>query len=249
MTYKIHPVAALFPMIPKGSRPYNDLEEHIRLFGQLEPIVVDGDTLLDGRNRLAICEDCGIKPKIVQWSTLGISNPQHEWIFGKNVARRNLTEEQRAQVYVDYSAWTDAEDAKERVAKAQFKAGESGNPTGKAKEQARTESCEPAKRDHKAEHARSTVGKVAAGAGISHHKAAKLVAVNKAAAAGDEKAMEDVEAIRAGLKKIRDIAKPTRPDRPAPTLRQQLESWWPKCLDRFAVADHAQVKQWIKETV
>jgi hypothetical protein len=36
--------------------------------------------------------------------------------------------------------------------------------------------------------------------------------------------------------------------RPVPTLtvEEQFRNWWPKCLDRFAVADHAEVLRLIK---
>lgn len=208
MKYKIHEVAALFPMIPKGSHAYNDLEEHIRLFGQLEPIVVDGDVLLDGRHRLAICEEHNITPKIVEWSTLGIKSEQHEWIFGKNAARRNLTEDQRAVVYTEYSNWTEIEDAKQRKAKAQFTAGDQRqNPGGKPKAVVTPNSGTPQKRDHKAKHANSTAGRIAKGAGVSRYKAAQVVAIGKAAMAGDTKAAEDFEAIKRGLKTIGEVAK------------------------------------------
>ena len=56
--------------------------------------------------------------------------------------------------------------ARYRQKATQFQPGESGNPTGKAKEQAHTDSCEPV-RDAKAEHARSTVGRIAAKANVS----------------------------------------------------------------------------------
>lgn len=67
--------------------------------------------------------------------------------------------------------------AEQEKAKTQFKPGASPNPGGKPKAQARMDSCEPEKRDHKTEHARSTVGQVAAAAGASHHKAAQGVAL------------------------------------------------------------------------
>ena len=51
--------------------------------------------------------------------------------------------------------------------KSEFEKGKSGNPTGKPKEQVHTKSCEPAKRDSKAEHSRSTVGQVAAATTIT----------------------------------------------------------------------------------
>lgn len=89
----------------------------------------------------------------------------------------------------------------ERQKAAQFNKGTSGNPTGK---QARTKTCEPANRDHKAEHARSTVGQVAAKAGVSMHKARQAIAVLDAVEAGTV-TPEAVAEVKAGKKKLRSV--------------------------------------------
>lgn len=52
-------------------------------------------------------------------------------------------------------------DARKAKAKAAFEKGKSGNPTGKAAEQVPQKSGEAAKRDRAAEHARTTVGRIA----------------------------------------------------------------------------------------
>ena len=51
---KIHPVAALFPMLPEEEMLA--LAKSIKAHGLNESIVMQGDVLLDGRNRLAACK-------------------------------------------------------------------------------------------------------------------------------------------------------------------------------------------------
>jgi hypothetical protein len=68
---------------------------------------------------------------------------------------------------------TDKEEARERKAAAQFKAGNKVNAQG-ANQHSRTvrpKSDEPFNRDFKAENSKTTIGKVAAGAGVSRYKA------------------------------------------------------------------------------
>ena len=52
-------------------------------------------------------------------------------------------------------------------------------------------------------------------------------------------------AIRNGEKRLKNMKPSPRAGKPEPTLEQQFAKWWPKCLDRFAVADHQTVKEWI----
>lgn len=226
MKYKVHPVAELFPMLTPGSRAYNDLEENIRIYGQVEPIMLDGDVLLDGRNRLAICEALGIEPKVVQWSTIKHKVPDedkrelddlepHEWIFVKNNARRNLTEDQRLAIYVAYNAWDMEHMAAAQRRQAQFKP---GNPDGRAgrkpKEMVNPKSGSPLKRDTKKMKAASTAGKVAAATGASQYKAEEVVALYKRAEAGDEQASKAFEDIKVGMTTVREIAKKKREAKP-----------------------------------
>lgn len=205
MKYKVHPVAELFPLIPKGSRPYNDLEENISLFGQMEPIVLDGELLLDGRNRLAICEGLGIEPKVAQWKSLGITVPIHEWIFSKNFARRNLTEDQRLAVHVEYNRWTIAQEcaaAKQAPLKKGAQVLDIPVPT---KSYARAEESNSDR------NARDTIGKLSAAAGATRYKTQEVVAIAKAAEAGDKDAKEDWDALLKGVKTVKEIKKARKP--------------------------------------
>jgi phenylacetate-CoA oxygenase PaaJ subunit len=83
----------------------------------------------------------------------------------------------------------------------QFKKGASGNPDGK--KQVTPKAGEPAKRDKKAEHARSTEGQVAAKAGTSRHKASQAIAVHKAIASGELPA-DTAKDVMSGKKKLKD---------------------------------------------
>ncbi|MHC1764716.1 MAG: ParB N-terminal domain-containing protein [Verrucomicrobiia bacterium] len=48
--FTIHPSAALFPLL--SEKEFGGLVDSIRSIGLLEPIVIDGKKLIDGRNRL-----------------------------------------------------------------------------------------------------------------------------------------------------------------------------------------------------
>lgn len=63
-----------------------------------------------------MCEELKIKPRTVQWSALGIRVDQAEWILAKNIERRNLTDDQRVTIYVEYEEWRLREDAKKNQA-------------------------------------------------------------------------------------------------------------------------------------
>lgn len=90
---KVHPVAALYPMMPEEE--LNELAEDIKINGQLNPCVRDIDgTLLDGRNREEACKRKGIKPKYV---TLNGQDAE-AFIFGQNHKRRHMTQGQKAMV-------------------------------------------------------------------------------------------------------------------------------------------------------
>jgi ParB-like chromosome segregation protein Spo0J len=93
---KIHPVAKMFPLLDEGSPEREELELSIEKNGLLEPLVVDGDVLLDGRNRLSVCCYLGIEPRFVEWKTLkDRGSDQASFIIAKNLSRRHLTPDQR----------------------------------------------------------------------------------------------------------------------------------------------------------
>jgi phage N-6-adenine-methyltransferase len=89
---KVHPIAALFPMLQGAELAA--LAEDIRTNGLQQPIMMQGDTLLDGRNRLAACETIGIEPTFVEFAG---ADPI-AFIIGANLHRRHLSESQRAMI-------------------------------------------------------------------------------------------------------------------------------------------------------
>jgi ParB-like chromosome segregation protein Spo0J len=209
--YTVHPAAAVFPLIEGDD--FNDLCESIRTHGVQHPAVVHGNELLDGRNRMRACEALkaegwsGSCP-VVEWKDDGRNVA--EWIWDTNALRRHMDDD--GITMASSAIWPlIARENEARKEAAQFKKGQSGNPTGK--KQVDTKSCPPAKRDTKAKHEASTVGQVAAKAGTSKHKARQAIAVQKAVEAGELPA-DTAKDVMSGKKKLKDVApKPTRKPR------------------------------------
>jgi len=216
----IHPVADMFPMIQEGTLQWNDLVQSIQTHGQIDPIVYDGDVLIDGRNRLAVCQKIGIKPKSIQWADLKLSMPVHEWIFTRNFDRRHLTDDQKVTTHAEYQAWQLEQAGEEKKEAVQFKKGKSGNPSGKAKEHSDMKSYPPAT-DAKEKNANSTVGQIAKAAGVSHHKAAQAVKIVKAAKDSPE-AAKVLDEVKAGMVPLKDAFKAVAP---APKPKEDKPAW------------------------
>ena len=89
----VHPAAALFPML--GDEELRELAEDIRVHGLASSIVVLGNMLLDGRNRLRACEIADVPPRFVEWGGAGSVT---RWIFSMNLHRRHLSASQRAML-------------------------------------------------------------------------------------------------------------------------------------------------------
>lgn len=242
---KVHPVAEIFPMIPASSEEFLGLVDSIHEEGLREPIVMHNGQLVDGRNRLAACKAANVQPRFVEWEEISNGKDLLGWIFSRNYHRRHLTEEQRVMVHTEFNRLELEQIAEKNKEQARFDGSKAGPGRGKT---AHTNSCEPLKRDSKTEHARSTVGKVAAAAGVSHHKAAQAVALDKAAQV-DPEAKAAQEAVKAGTMPLREAIKKIK--KPAPTKKQAslgevFAKRWRKFMDSFAVADHAAVRALIK---
>jgi N6-adenosine-specific RNA methylase IME4/ParB-like chromosome segregation protein Spo0J len=89
---RFHEYANVFPMM--DGKPHADLVEDLRINGMQEPIVMVGDTILDGRNRYMAARSIGIEIRAVQYEG---SDPL-AFVISKNLSRRHLTESQRAMV-------------------------------------------------------------------------------------------------------------------------------------------------------
>ena len=209
--YKVHPAASIFPLI-EGDE-FDQLVDSIARNGMHYPIVLRGDQLLDGRNRLRAAHaarEQGYKVSIPtnQWTDNRIS--VSEWIWDTNATRRQLTDDGLAMASASITPMVFAENA-ERKKAFQFTQGKSSNPKGNNQHSrmVHTKPCEPTKRDGKAEHARSTVGQVAAKAKTSIHKARQAVAVQKGIQDGTIPA-DTAKAVMSGKKKLKDVL-PTKP--------------------------------------
>lgn len=82
---------------PLSEEDYKGLEESIKADGCRDPLVVWGDTLVDGHNRYKICTKNGISYQIVKRDF-----PDREavilWIITNQMSRRNLTPFQRSEL-------------------------------------------------------------------------------------------------------------------------------------------------------
>jgi len=83
----------LFPLL--STADLADLATDIADRGLLQPIVVDTEgTLLDGRNRLAACQQAGVEPTFTTYD----GDDPAGYALSVNIARRHLTKGQQAMV-------------------------------------------------------------------------------------------------------------------------------------------------------
>jgi hypothetical protein len=98
---QVHPVAAMFPLME--GKEFEIFCSDIQASGLSNPIVIYGDMLLDGRNRLRACAKMQIDPKFIAYSWY--RNREHEWIISQNIHRRFLTDDQRAALAAQIYGW------------------------------------------------------------------------------------------------------------------------------------------------
>jgi hypothetical protein len=90
----IHPVANVFPLLVGDQ--FHGLVSDIMDRGLREPITLHPDgSILDGRNRYRACLMAKVEPQFVEWD--GQGTPQ-QFVISKNLARRYMSESQRAMV-------------------------------------------------------------------------------------------------------------------------------------------------------
>lgn len=243
--YEVHPVAHMFPLIAEDSREWKDLVQSFETVGQIEPIVVDGKILLDGRNRLRVCEVLKLEPRISEWSALGLNVGQADWIAAKNLDRRHLTPDQRAAIGCEIESWKFKESAKKRKEATQL-AGKNSDGTPKRKSSARSNSTEPnTPRDHKKESENSTAGQIAKLTGISIHKAKQALKLAAAVENGVIPA-EVIAEVKAGKQTLRKAVKkiPAKPK--TVEFRKEIENRFTRFMGKYPVATHPEVKAVIK---
>lgn len=196
--YTEHPVAALFPLMRDvDDLGYSQLVDDIRNDGLLQPIVLDDKVLLDGRNRYLACIEAKVTPRFVQFTTLDLMIPAHQYAFEVNHTRRHLTLDQRTVATAAFMRFDEAE-----VKRLQAEAGKlGGRPT---KENPMTKTSEGYSRPKPA---KTTRAKVAETARVSEHKAQQAINLVQ------HGTPEQFNAVRSGKTKLKDaVAKPKQPD-------------------------------------
>ena len=203
--YKVHPAASLFPLLE--GEDFTDLVESIKTYGLMHPIIVKGNVLIDGRNRLRAVREANKPGQIVELRTVELGadvESAAEYIYQINVNRRNLTEDQIASIGSEVVRMISTEKKLKREA-TQFKPGNKVNPSGKAKDPVETDSPPPAPRDIKKKDEQSTVGQIAKLTKVSHHKARQFVAVSKAVESG-ALPKDTIAKVSSGEVKLKDVA-------------------------------------------
>jgi ParB-like chromosome segregation protein Spo0J len=102
----VHPVAALFPMMT--GQEFTELVADIKANGLVNPIIRQGDTLIDGRNRMAACERAGVTPRFTEFT----GDDPTAFIISANIHRRHLKESQRAVIAMRIANMTHGGDRK-----------------------------------------------------------------------------------------------------------------------------------------
>jgi hypothetical protein len=192
--YRVHPVAAMFPLLE--GEAYEAFKESIEVYGQQKAIVVQGDLLLDGRNRLRACIDLEIRPRVIEFDgRMDIPT----YIRVANIDRRNLTDDVRSAICYQIFQWDCTQKNAAKQNAARVAQGHHGAEGGRGKKKALDLFSDPrvSERDLVAKNAASTVGQIAEAAKVTRHKAAQAVAVAKAAP-------DLLEQVKAGAVKLKD---------------------------------------------
>ena len=92
--YVSHPAADYFPMMSQID--FERLKDDISQNGQVEPILVFEDQIIDGRNRYKACRELGIKPRFASYG--GDPEKITSYIISTNLHRGSLTDGQRAVI-------------------------------------------------------------------------------------------------------------------------------------------------------
>lgn len=83
--YELHELATIFPEM--DSAMYAELRDSIKTMGQLEPIVLMDEKVIDGRHRLKACEELGVEPA----TTVYDGDDPVAFVVAKNRKRRHMT--------------------------------------------------------------------------------------------------------------------------------------------------------------
>lgn len=100
---KLHQLCELFPKI--DGEAYEALKADIAVNGLLNPIIMCGDSILDGQNRFRACTELGVSPRFTEFKGDNIL----EFVLAQNLHRRHLTPGQSATIVALAQDWAKAQ--------------------------------------------------------------------------------------------------------------------------------------------
>lgn len=221
--YRVHEAARAFPLM-EGS-DFDDLVASIEAHGQRDAVDVQEDVLIEGRNRARAVEllnsrGCSIELRTAEWQP-SPGQTVAEYVADKNLHRRHLTPAQRAQIAADLVPMIERERASLQEA-TRIQRGQVLNPSGinqhTADRKGASKTMPPSdkKERGRAKTKRSTVGKVAAMAGVTHYAASQAVSIKK------QGSPETVAAVKSGKKKAKEaVAEITTASKPKPPIKKK----------------------------
>jgi ParB-like chromosome segregation protein Spo0J len=212
--FETHPAAKLFPLL-KG-KDYDKLKADIETRGLIEPIVKKGEIILDGRNRLAVCQDLGIQPRFIEYE----GNDEIGFILAKNILRRHLTEDQRAMIVAKIRGEILSKEAQARIDQARHRmaVSKSTQPFGRTYEQI-------------AEEAKTT-----------RYKARAALAVAKHAPGLVDKVIAGKQRLAEARRKARERAGKAMRPKKEKTLRERVERKFLRFMESFPVTEYRAVR-------
>jgi hypothetical protein len=213
--YRVHEAADVIPTLEGDA--FESLLQDITENGQREPVVVVGDVVItdvDTVRAIGVLKERGVDIDLqtIEWQPRpGQTVP--EFLAYKLLQGPRFTDAQRAQIAVDLQPFIEKERAAAQEA-ARIKPGEVRNPRGTnnrtegddgGREDKPTISPAEAKARNKAKRERSTVGQLAKLANVTEHAVRKAQKIKQTASPAD------LAAVKAGIKKPKDVIAETPP--------------------------------------
>lgn len=213
--YRVHEAAEVIPTLDGDA--FESLVQDIAEKGQREPVVVVGDVVIEGVDTvkaIGVLKERGVDIDLqtVEWQPRpGQTVP--EFLAYKLLQGPRFSDAQRAQIAVDLQPFIEKERAAAQEA-ARIKPGEVRNPLGINRHAdgddggCENEAGNPpadAKARNKAKRERSTVGQLAKLANVTEYAVRRAQQIKQTASPAD------LAAVKAGIKKPRDVISETPP--------------------------------------
>jgi hypothetical protein len=251
--FRVHPSAAKLPLMTGDA--WTDFKEAIRKAGgNVEPVVVQGDLLIDGRNRVRAIQELQAEGHPVElltkdWAGDG-QETVTEFILRANVSRRHLTSDQMAAIALELLPRIQAERASRQQA-SRIQPGENRNPHGRkgkpetADANSPSPSTEERRERIRRKAANSTLGQLAKTARVTEYK---LKQVKKAIETGGPGTKDQLLKGEVTAKEI-NRKSPKPKDAPDPHLPMQFQPFVKKnyrtLLAKHPVTDQAAVRKYL----